>query len=223
MPDNDDKTVKELIDAGTRAELEKWFGLPSFEQVAEQQEQAAAAAAAAAPLRNDEELEAKRAREQAAIAAVDPRFLEAIQGRADRQKSLKLFTPQLETHVDTSILEFDQDMLDKLSTIADPREYEMPSDRADNLAECTPQALLRDLHRPELNFYKQFELVDMLAESRVDRHALITEALAFRRASVEKPKSLFREARALILELRNDKRRPWAALTQHLRNRRVKE
>jgi hypothetical protein len=219
MPDNDDKTVKELIDAGTRAELEKWFGLPSFQQVAEQEE-----AAAAKPLTGpEEERAAKRARRDAAIAAVDPRMLEAHRRPVEQQRSLKLFTPEIDTHVDPSIVQFDQIMIDKSHTIAEPRDYELPTDLPDNLSECTPQALLRDLHRPELTFDKQFEVVDMAAEARVDRHAIISEALAFRRASLHKPEARLREARALILEMRKDRRRPVAEVIGKLRNRRVKE
>jgi hypothetical protein len=218
MADNDDKTVKELIDASTRAELEKWFGLPSFQQVAEQEE-----AAAQAPSAVEEERIAKRARRDAAIAAVDPRMLEAHRRRVEQQDKLKLFTPEIDTHVDPSILVFDQVMVDKSHTIAEPRDYDLPSDLPDDLHECTPQALLRDLHRPELTFDKVFEIVDAAAEGRVDRHAIIAEALAFRRASLHIPESRFREARALILEMRKDRRRPVAELTSKLRNRRVKE
>jgi hypothetical protein len=219
MADNDDKTVKELIDASTRAELEKWFGLPSFQQAAEQAE----AAAAQPQSWSQQELAARRARIDAAVAAVDPRMLEAHRRRVEQLNKLKLFTPNIDTHVDPSILVFDQGMVDKAHTIADPREYELPGDLPDDLHECTPQALLRDLHRPELNFEKQFEIDDAAAEGRVDRHAIIAEALAFRRASLRKPESRLREARALILEMRKDRRRPVSEVTAQLRNRRVKE
>ena len=220
MPDNDDKTVKELIDASTRAELEKWFGLPSFQQVAEQDE---AAAAAPAKSSDDEARAAKRARSDAATAAVDPGMLEAHRARVEQQLKLKLFTPDIETHVDPSILVFDQLMIDKAHTIAEPREYDLPPDLPDDLQERTPQALLRDLHRPEMSFEKQFEIVDAAAESRVDRHAIIAEALAFRRASLLEPESRIRELRALIAQLRKDRRMPVAELIGHMRNRRVKE
>jgi hypothetical protein len=118
---------------------------------------------------------------------------------------------------------FDQVMVDKQHTIAEPRDYERPGDLSDNLHECTPQALLRDLHRPELNFEKQFEIVDAAAESRVDRHAIIAEALAFRRESLRKIELRVRDARALILQARKDRRRPPSEWTARLPNRRVKE
>jgi hypothetical protein len=219
MPDNDDKTVKQLIDASTRAELEKWFGLPSFQQVAEQEQSAAAKPSSVF----EEARAAKIARRDAAIAAVDPRMLEAHRRRVELQETLKLFTPDIDVHVDPSIVVFDQVMIDKAHTIAEPRDYERPGDLPDNLQDRTPQALLRDLHRPELSFEKQFEIVDAAAASRIDRHAIIAEALAFRRESLSKPEHRLREARALILEARKDRRRPVAEVTAKLRNRRVKE
>jgi hypothetical protein len=218
MADNDDKTVKELIDASTRAELEKWFGLPSFQQVAEEQ-----AAAAQEPSALEEERAAKRARRDAAIAAVDPGLLEAHRRRIEQLKSLKLFTPDIEVHVDPAIVMFDQVMIDKAHTIAEPRDYERPGDLPDDLQECTPQALLRDLHRPDLSFAKQFEIVDAAAEGRVDRRGIIAEALAFRRESLRRPESRVREARAMIIQGRKDRRRPVVELTGQLRNRRVKD
>ena len=219
MADNDDKTVKELIDAATRAELEKWFSLPSFQQLAEQE----AAAAARPPSAQEQERAAYIAKVDAALAAVDPKMLEAHGRRVARLSAQKAFTAVIDTHVDPSIMKFDETMTEQAHTIAEPRTYEMPTDRAENLAEATPQALLRDLHRPELFFEKTFEVLDVAEQSRVDRNAIIAEALAFRRASLDRRESLFREARALVLEVRKDRRRPWIELIQHMRNRRVKE
>lgn len=219
MPDNDDKTVKELIDAATRAELEKWFSLPSFQQLAEQD----AAAAARPPTAAEEERAAYRVRLDAALEAVDPGLLEAHGRRIERLHAIKGFKAEIDTHIDPSIMRFDEAMVDNAYTIAEPRSYEMPSDRTDNLNECTPQALLRDLHRPELTFEKTFEVVDPTVENRVDRHAIIAEALAFRRASLDKSAPEIREARALLLEVRKARRRPWIELTKHMPNRRVKE
>ena len=219
MPDNDDKTVKELIDAATRAELEKWFSLPSYQQLAEQE----AAAAAKPPSAEEEERAAYRAKVDVALAAVDPGMLEAHGRRVERLKAQKAFTAVIDTHIDPSIMQFDEAMVAHAHTIAEPRSYEMPSDRAENLEECTPQALLRDLHRPELFFEKTFEVVDVAVDNRVDRNAIIAEALAFRRASLDKRESLFREARTLVLEVRKARRQPWTELIRHMTNRRVKE
>ena len=73
MADNqDDKKVKDLIDEATRAELERWFKLPSFEQLSEQEPEVKPAAAA-----KEAERLAIRKRYTDAIAAVDPAMLEA--------------------------------------------------------------------------------------------------------------------------------------------------
>src|SRR5262245_38467146 len=109
MPDNDDKTVKELIDAATRAELEKWFSLPSFQQLAEQ-EAAAAAAAVRPPSPQEEERAAYIAKVDAALAAVDPKMLESHGRRVARLSAQKAFTAVIDTHIDPSIMKFDETM-----------------------------------------------------------------------------------------------------------------
>jgi hypothetical protein len=215
MPDNDDKTVKELIDEGTRADLERWFGLPSFQQLAEQQ-------APPKPAENPEWVELRKKRAEA-IAAVDPDLLEAHRRRVERQRELKLFQLEIEPLVRTDILRIDEAAIDRRHTIAEERSYELPTDLEEALTERAPQALLRDLHRPELVFEKMFEWFDPIAEHRVDLRAIINEALAFRPSSTTKTESEVREARALLADARQERRKPWAALTSKMRNRRVQE
>jgi hypothetical protein len=216
MPDNDDKTVKELIDEATRADLERWFGLPSFQQLAEQQQAPAKPA-------EDPEWTAFRKRRAEALAAVDPDMLEAHRRRVERQRELKLSRTEIEPRVRTDITLIDQVAIDRGHTIAEPRSYELPYDIEEALTERTPQALLRDLHRPELTFDKIFEWFDPAAENRVDLRAAIHEALAFRPSSIRNFESKVREARALLAEMRQERRKPWTALTSKLPNRRVKE
>ena len=52
-------------------------------------------------------------------------------------------------------------------------------DLEDAVRERTPQALLRDLHRPELYFDKSFQRVDMIADYRVDIAAPSVKKLQF--------------------------------------------
>jgi hypothetical protein len=215
MPDNDDKTVKELIDASTLADLERWFGLPSFQQLAEQPQPS--------PPPEPPEWAETRKRRAAVLAAVDPGMLAAHRRRVERQNDLKLFKLEIEPRIAPDIRMLDQAMIARGNTISDPREYELPSDLEDALTERTPQALLRDLHRPELDFEKMFELVDVMADSRVELRAIIHEALAFRRSSTKKIESKVQEVRALLLELRQERRRPWTELTDKMPHRRVTE
>lgn len=214
MPDNDDKTVKELIDAGTRADLERWFGLPSFEQLEEAKQP---------KRREDPEMAAAIKRRDTAMAAVDPAMLDRLRRRAERQRDIYGFKATIETRLNPDMALIDQGMIDKRHTIAEPREYDLPYELSEALTHRTPQALLRDLHRPELNFDKMFEIVDLAAENRIDLPAIISEALAYRPASSKGFPSKVREARALLLELRNERRKPWTDLTPKMRNRRVTE
>jgi hypothetical protein len=216
MPDNDDKTVKELIDEGTRADLERWFGLPSFEQLAEQQQKKQQ------PVEEPDRVAFQKQR-AAALAAVDPNMLAAHRRRVERQHDLMLFEPRIEPRISPRMMMLDQAMIDRGHTLADPREYELPDDLDVAMQERTPQALLRDLHRPELVFEKIFEITDVIAESRVDLRATINEALAFRPSSTKKPESKLREAIALLAEMRRERRKPWTALTSKMPNRRVTE
>jgi len=156
---DDDKTVKELLDAATRAELERWFGLPSFTQAEE--------ARAAKPPEADPDIMAARERRQKAIEAVDPAMLEAHRRRVEPPDDLIRFKATIDVVVDPGMALLDHAMIER-GTIAEPREVEIPEELREDLRECAPQALLRDLHRPELDFDKSFEIIDHAAEGRVD-------------------------------------------------------
>ena len=210
---NDDKTVKELIDAATRAELDKWFGLPSFQQVEDKK--------AAEP--EDPEMVAVRERRQKAIEAVDPAMLEAHRRRTEPADDLMKFKASIEPRVDPSVALLDHTMIDKQLTIAEPREVEIPEPLLDDLKNCTPQAILRDLHRPELDFEKTFEIVDPIAEDRIDIVAVVDELMTTRFAIQPKSTSLFSEGREILRELRDDRMRSWAHVLPSLPNRRVTE
>src|SRR5689334_7444755 len=116
MTDDDDKTVKELIDAATRAELERWFGLPSFTQVEEER--------AAAPA-EDPDIVAVRERREKAIAAVDPAMVEWHRRRTDAPEDLIKFKPTIEVRVDPDVALLDHAMIER-GSIAEPREVEIP-------------------------------------------------------------------------------------------------
>jgi hypothetical protein len=235
MPDNDDKTVKELIaslgsagarstpggsaestDVTTQADLERWFSLPSFQQLAEQQQPAP-------PPAEDPEWAAFRKRRAEALAAVDPNLLEAHRRRVERQRELKLFRAEIQPRIRADITMIDQSAIDRGHMIAEPRTYELPSDLEDAMTERTPQALLRDLHRPEMIFEKMFVWLDPTEDNRVDLRAIINEALAFRPSSTINVESRMREVCVLLAELHQERRKPWTALTSKMRNRRVKE
>lgn len=211
--DNDkkvDQKVKELIDSATRAELERWFGLPSYEALAEQ-------GVPPEPPAEDPEFVERRKRQDAALAAVDPALLEAhrrrTEGLADTIKPL----PEIALHVDPGIARLDTAMIEQRGTIAEPREVERPADLEDALCERTPQALLRDLHRPELDFYKGFQRVDLMEEYRVDVAAGVAEVMAMSTRLPAREPSPFAKEYALLQELRAERRQPWIHIEMPLR------
>jgi hypothetical protein len=209
--DNDDKTVKELIDAATRAELEKWFGLPSFQEVVESK---------AAP-QEDPDVVAVRERRQKAIDAVDPAMIEAHRRRVEGADDLIKFKATLELRIDPSVSLLDHSMIDRQASIAEPREIEISEQLRDDLHDCTPQAILRDLHRPELDFEKTFEVVDFAAENRVNVVKIVRELMTTRFKVITRDTSTFREGLAVLRDLRDARRQSWADALPSLPNRRV--
>lgn len=211
MADNDsasgdDKRVKDLLDAGTRADLERWFGLPSFAELAER-----GVAPAEPPADDPEMLEVRRKRAEA-IAAVDPALVEAHRKRTDPPADLIKFTATLEVKVDPDLSAIDLKMIESQHASLEPREIEIPEELRDDLHDCTPQALLRDLHRPELTFDKVFEIVDVIAEQRVDVTARVAEAMRTRWSVRQFGRSPLQEARDLIKALRDDRHSPWTEI-----------
>src|SRR5215510_8283576 len=92
---DDDKKVKDLIDAATRAELERWFGLPSFEQLAERGIQPQPPEPP-----EDPEVATVRKRRNEAIAAIDPAMLEAHRLRVEPAHELIRPRPPVKLNVD---------------------------------------------------------------------------------------------------------------------------
>ena len=215
---DDEPKVKELlagapldsiVDAATQRELEKWFQLPSFEEVAER------------PLtQNERDIKAVQERRAKACEAVDPKFVDAIHmRREDSLDGLIKFEPNLEVHVDADLPMFDFGMADRVYTIAEPREVEISEEMRDDLKEVAPQALLRDLHRPETDFEMVFEVVDMSAEQKLDIVAEVAEAMRTKWTLQSLGLSPFEEERRGLERDREIRRQPWSQLP--MPNRRV--
>lgn len=215
MPDDDpdDRKVKELIDLATQAELAKWFGLPSFQQLAED------AKPAAVPAEDDPEMVAVRERRQKAMDAVDPKLLDSIYERTEGKSGTLI---KNEFHVDIHVREdvglFDQAMAERQHQIAEPREVEISDELKDDLKDCTPQALLRDLHRSETMFEKVFEVIDWSAEQKLD---IVAEVEAAMKMNLKLPPlglSPFEEERRLLAQDRAQRRQPWAKVRNRQEN-----
>jgi hypothetical protein len=210
-----EQTVKQILDAKTLADLERWFGLPSFQEVAERGEPP--------PPALDPEIEAVREQRAKAIAAVDPALLEAHRQRVESGESLLRFEAVIDIRVDPSVAQIDYAHIENKQAIAEPREVEISEQLRDDLRECTPQAILRDLHRPEMYFDKLFEVIDIAAEQRLDIVAAVAEAMRTSWKLPPLPPSLASEGRALIAELKEDRMRSIAHLLHTFPNRRVTE
>jgi|HubBroStandDraft_6_1064221.scaffolds.fasta_scaffold699490_2 hypothetical protein len=210
-PDDDDKpdpSVKQLLDTATQAELAKWFGLPSFEVAVEQ----------GLEVPEDPEDAAYRERRETAAASVDPALLEAMHQRNEvRPETLIRFVPLIDIKVKPEMGCFDHSMVDRGHMIAEPRTVEIPEELRDDMKDIAPQALLRDLHRPETTFDKQFEIVDAAAEQRFDIVAEVSSAMATNWKLPPLDVSPFEQERRLLAEDRAIRRRPWIELPMRLR------
>lgn len=222
MTDDDERKVKDLIEQGqvpldpqTQADLEKWFGLPSVTELEEQGKLAGPA---------DAEMAEVIERRERALAAIDRALLDEIRLRTeDIPNPIGQPVQIVDVVIDENIALFDHVMLEKIASIADPREVEIPDALIDALKECTPQALLRDLHRPEFFFDKTFEVIDAAAEQRMDA---IAEARTAMTTSWKLPvvrKKPVEESREALAELNNHRRQPWISFLPQLTNRTVQE
>lgn len=214
--DDDDLTVKQLLDPATEADLARWFSLPSFQELAE-------APKPAAPV-VDEEMQGVIERRAKACAAVDPDLLARIRARTQEpSETLVKFEATIDVIVDAQFGTLDEAMIARASAIADPREVEISDDLRDDMKECTPQALLRDLHRPEFDFDKTFEIVDAAADQRFDIVAEVADVMATRWKLEKLQDSPVLEGLAILDALRAERRRPWTECLPALPNRRVRE
>ncbi len=196
-------SLSDVVDPATRAELERWFGLPSYTELAERGEEPA----------EDPEMVAARERRETATARVDPALLESLRRRSDVELLPVRVAPKL--HADRRIARIDLERVEQIHTaIAEPREVERPEFIEDALKEVTPQALLRDLHRSEETFDKSFEIVDMAAEQRFDIVAEVAQAMATDLRLPPLGPGGFRQGYALVQEAQRLRRTPftWVGL-----------
>jgi len=219
--DDDDRKAKDLIDAGTQRDLERWFGLPSFTQLQDEGK------APLPPTEDiDPEIQAVIDRRNKALENVDPVFLEGIYARHDvKPEDVILFEKTIDIRIaEENFGAIDDELVQRAGAIAEPREYELSEDLRDNMKECTPQAMLRDLHRPEKYFDKQLEIRDSLESERVDIVNEIKVAMTTRwTVASDKTAPVLEEAERQWAAVRSERRRNWLEYLPALPNRRVSE
>jgi len=138
------------MDPATMMQLAKWFDLPSFAQVEEQEE--AVRAAAETKSGTQKVLETRAS----AMANIEPWFLAALDGRRAAGAALRQI-PTRDTRWDRRMLAFDESRIPPAYQPDDYPETHVPPALIKDLKDCTPQAFLRDLHRPDKDFYIRLE------------------------------------------------------------------
>lgn len=154
----DPKAHAEALDPATLAELQRWFGMPS-----------------AMDLPPAEPTAEELSRRDQAIAAVEPEFLEYML-RHETRLPLMMEPAHLDVRA-AEDLKTIPERFEVASKIGEPREIELSYLLYDDLKETVPQALLRDLHRPEQYFGKYYELTQVsegIPDIRRDIAAAIT-------------------------------------------------
>ncbi len=201
--------VEDKLDAATLNELASWFSGPSIEAL---EEQAALRAAAAMPPEEDPVIIALQARRQTAMAAADPALVARLESRTTTDiRHFHAYEPPPiidETIVNVVV----RDHLDRRfaeEPVADQRSYDQPPDIDDIVrGHNAPQAILRDLYRPEASWDKRYESpfdeVPTLDPQREIREALNS------RYELEFPPSPFQEGVAARAAVRANMRESWA-------------
>ena len=135
----DPRGQSEALDPATLAELQRWFGLPSAMDLP--------------PPEPEPEQLSKR---EAAMAAVDPGFLDYLH-RVSNRLPMMIEEPSVELHTKEDHATI-AERFEGMGKLGEPREIEVSYLLIDDLKECVPQALLRDLHRLEEHYAPYYEL-----------------------------------------------------------------
>jgi hypothetical protein len=236
MTDDDDKDPKvktlverdpsapldRFVDAATAAQLERWFGLPSFAQVEDGE-------VALAPPPEDEFKEVREKR-RLLLEQVDMDLVDSIE-RRNIPRDILVFSPTLEPKESKKVTLVDTDYIEQRASIADERWFERPGDVVDALAESTPQALLRDLHRLETEFSRSWSNNDddWMNPDRPEPEPYLVDIVKkidaimrvrYKMEPVETP-----DVASLLLPFREEVAKSWVAIANsgRLYNRRVTE
>lgn len=208
------KSLKDIVDEQTAAQLQRWFGLPSFEQLEESD---------AAPKELTPEEVADQAKRDETLAAVRDWMLADLDYRHHHAWDLIQFKPVIDVRVNPAMALFEEAGLDRIRVNAEVRERERPEDIEEELKDQTPQALLRDLHRPEDTFELQYEVREEMAELVVDAVVEVRQAMAtnWKLPDLGDPPGI--ALRKIFAEVREDLLGKWADLPSILDmpNRRV--
>lgn len=146
----DEPRVRDLLAHTPSVEdLARWFEMPSFTALAEGD--------VAAPPPGPTRAEEIRARRAQVLEHVDPALVARMDAHTEvarRFERRPLARPWLDGSLPTT---FHADWIPEIPGEDDYPEVHIPAELRRDLEECTPQAFLRDLHRPEKDFYARLE------------------------------------------------------------------
>ena len=131
----------------------------------------------------------------------------------------------IDVRIDLEMSIFNDSRLARLRVNGEVREVQRPGDIEEELKDQTPQALLRDLHRSEETFDKQFEIRDEVAAQAVDATVEVRAAMAasWKLPNLGDPPVV--ALRKIFAQVREDLHVTWADIPKmvELPNRRVTE
>jgi hypothetical protein len=195
--------LEDKLDPVTIAQLAAWFDLPSFAELEERRQ--------AEDVPTDP-VYARRKEVHARLAQeIDPTIVARMEARTTAGDPLIRLPPPMEIRLGEDIRTSKPEQNDYMGVIGEPRELDLPSWLDDVFREQTPQAILRDLHRPELDYQLYFERIEhqpTLAELSNDLHAAIGAPL---RVRPDVPPA-WRTIQDAFAELRRWKATSWAEL-----------
>jgi hypothetical protein len=195
--------LEDKLDPATIAQLAAWFDLPSFEELEERRQ--------AEEPEIDERAERRKEVHARITEVADQTILARMQHWTGAGDTLIHLPPPMEVKIGGEIRVADSDWSERMGTIADEREVEIPSWIEEAFHEATPQAILRDLHRPEDDFALRFQYLDTpptLSDMRKELHSEIGRSLQVR---PDTPPS-WQTIRDATAELRRWKAANWAEL-----------
>ena len=209
-------------DLATRAKLARWFGagdpsgafaargLPDDDDDDGIEGDGDAPNVGEAPAAAANDSDAARIRRAALLAAVDPALLARLEARAVLDISSMSRLPPLPL-VLRDLSRLDPQLMARADAIADPREVEVSEELRNDLRDCAPQALLRDLERPIFEFSIEFERGLAHEAASLDAGAAARRVMTTRLRPAP-PSLIGRELAAHADDMRAMRRAPWADL-----------
>lgn len=218
------EAIEAAMDPQQLAEVQRWFTRPSRQVVEEQlaPERPVRLGAGlgdeyATELGDDSEARKRRVADLATV--ITPEMYDCLERHARYSARFRELVPPAPV-LDPSILRIVVPTEEQIATIGEAQFYGQPRDIEEDLKDAAPQAVLRDLYRPETEFQLQLERQASDEElAGTDPRREIQAALAFR---PEPPPHLdaAAEGRAAHAEFRQLVSPPWAETVPAARDER---